>query len=325
MYKKAHKFFQHNYDLAVVAERFCRVYKIYQFEYLVDKPMMNALMTIFILFFAVSCGQLARKPAAETYLPSKHIVFDIDWTITSEVAPDFKGERIIEVEGKKYFVHDGIEDFVENILSKKDISISFFSGGSLTRNQSLLKQIKLRDGRSLYEIAYKILSKEDLTTVPNALATDKFSKRYKKDLLKVSRDLSQLIMIDDTEHFVLNALQEEHVIPTGKTFEHFEKFSEAKVATGDYIPRSESEWSFARKKLLILNGAFEQAYNDLRKKGLSFKEAMKNQEQLLDLASGEWSEYSTQMLKLSAVQKSRLMASSQYNCFQLIKPLMELP
>jgi hypothetical protein len=234
-----------------------------------------------------------------TLKEKKHVVFDIDWTITSQVTPNFKDNRIIEVEGKKYFVHDGIEQFVEELLQKKEMNISFFSGGSKSRNHSLLRQIKLSDGRSLEDIAYKILNSEDLTRVEGAIPSDKFSLRYKKDLNKITTDLSNLVMIEDTLHFVLNQKQEEHVLFLGKTFLHFENFSDAKLGTGEYIPRSVGEWSLARKKLLILNSAFNAAYTETEQSGLSWSEAVKNQEVQLDFSSGEWNDYSRTMYKNS--------------------------
>lgn len=263
---------------------------------------MSKILLIFLFFLSLlSCSQMVRTPAS--LKEKKHVVFDIDWTITSEVKPEFKGKRIIEVEGKKYFVHDGIEEFAEELLKKKEMNISFFSGGSRSRNHSLLRQIKLSDGRTLEDVAYRILNNEDLTSVEGALPTDRFSVRYKKDLRKVSSDLSNLVMLDDTEHFVLNQKQEEHVLVIGKTFQHFENFSDAKLATGDYIPHSVGEWSLAQKKLLVLNGAFNEAYRDTEQSGISWSEAVKNQEKLLDFSSGEWSDHSRIMYRKSLMLK----------------------
>jgi hypothetical protein len=171
----------------------------------------------------------------------------------------------------------------------------------------------LTDGRSLEEIAYKILNNEDLTKIEGSLDTDKFSLRYKKDLSKISGDLRNLIMIDDTDHFVLNPKQEEHVLFLGKTFKHFEKFSDAKIASGEYVPRSVGEWSFAQKKLSILSGAFNEAYLETELGGVSWSEAIKNQEKLLDFSSGEWNDYTRSMYRKSLTHKP-LESSS---CFEL--------
>lgn len=280
---------------------------------------MNRLLLFFLLLTTFSCAQWVREPASIS--TEKHVVFDIDWTITSEVKPEFQGARFIEVEGKKYFVHEGLEEMIEDLVNQKKIKISFFSGGSFSRNHKLLKQIRLKDGRSLEDIAYKILNQEDLTIVEGALSTDKFSKRFKKDLTKISSDLDNLVMYDDTEHFVLNEKQEEHVLWIGKTFEHFENFKDAKLASGDYVPRTMGEWSFARKKLSIIHGATISALNASTDTGLNFSEAMRNEAVQLNLASGEWNDYSLKMLKIS----NRLTSSSSFGtsaCFELVAPFL---
>lgn len=283
---------------------------------------MRFYLLTFILVLVSACAELSRQPSSVTKV--KHVVFDIDWTISAEVKPEQKGRRIIEVEGKKYFIHDGVEEFIENLLRHDGVKISFFSGGSVTRNQSLLASIKLQDGRSLKDIAYKILNREDLTPVLNVPSTEKFYKRYKKDLTKISPDLEQLIMIDDTQHFVLNSRQEEHVVYLGKTFEHFETFKETAGLSGEYVPRTESEWSFARKKMFILNGAFHEALKDSAESGISFSEAVKIQVKNLDLARSDWNEYSNEMYKISLALNSRrkLPDTGRASCVQLISPFL---
>jgi len=275
-----------------------------------------------LLFLFVSCAPWSRSPSSAEKI--RHVVFDIDWTITSEVKPDQKGPRVIAVEGKKYFVQDGIEDFIENLLRHENVKVSFFSGGSYSRNHMLLANIKLSDGRSLESVAHKILNREDLTPVMNVATSEKFFKRYKKDLTKVSPDLSELVMIDDTEHFVLNANQEEHVIYLGKTYEHFDSFKEAAVASGDYVPKTESEWSFARKKMMILNGAFHEALKETEENGLSFSEAVLKQTRDLDLVRSDWNDYSNRMYKISlAVSgKAKIAKTSSNSCVQLFSAFL---
>ncbi len=277
------------------------------------------LFSIFLLF--VSCSQWSRSPSSVSKV--RHVVFDIDWTITSEVKPDQKGPRLIAIEGKKYFVQDGIEDFIENLL-RHDVKVSFFSGGSFSRNHLLLKSIKLSDGRSLESVAYKILNREDLTPVPNIPTSEKFFKRYKKDLTKISQDLSELVMIDDTEHFVLNAAQEDHVVYLGKTFEHFDTFKEATLAGGEYVPKTEREWSFARKKMFILNGAFHEALKDVEENGLSLSEAVIRQNRELDLARGNWNDYSNRMYKISLAVSFTASGKTgaSGSCVQLFSPFL---
>lgn len=282
---------------------------------------MNRLILLLLFTFSlISCTQWSRAPSSRWIESStKHVVFDIDWTITSEVDPKFIGKRIIEVEGKKYFVHFGLEEFIENLLSKEDIKISFFSGGTRSRNLGLLSQIKLSNGKSLADIAYKVLGKEDLTVIAGVKPEERFSKRFKKDLRLISQDLDQLIMIDDTQGFVFREADNEHVIYTGKTFQHFEKFSDSISESGEYIPKTVSEWSFAQKKLMILNGAIDQAYVESKNQGITFSEAIKNQEKLLDLNRGDWNDHSRAML-----YRSTLIHSSGESCKTLLIPFFKL-
>ncbi|MGZ3789383.1 MAG: hypothetical protein ACXVLQ_12720 [Bacteriovorax sp.] len=280
---------------------------------------MIRLFLLAIIFSLISCAQLVRNPASQSDL--KHIVFDIDWTITSEVDVNFEGPRTIDVEGKKYFVHDGIEDLIEELLKRKDVKISFFSGGGLSRNHELLSKIKLRDGRSLEEIAYKILNRDDLTINPGALETDRFFVRFKKDLTKVSPDLENLVMIDDTEHFVLDPLQEEHVLTLGKTFKHFDHFEDAKEATGPYVPRSIGEWGLARKKLYVVGGALDTALKECDENGTSLSKALRNEAQKLNFENGEWNEYSLKMYRISQ-RFSTINVDRSSSCFELVAPLL---
>jgi hypothetical protein len=281
------------------------------------------ILFLIILLFLFSCAQLSRTPSSA--LKTRHVVFDIDWTISSEVKPESNGPRIVEIEGKKYYIQDGVEEFIEELLRHDNVLISFFSGGDLNRNHQLLNSVKLHDGRSLENIAYKILNSKDLTPVSNVAATEKFFKRFKKDLRKVSTNLNELVMIDDTEHFVLNEKQEEHVVYLGKTFEYFETFEEAKLTAGEYVPKTESEWSFARKKMFILTGAFHEALKDSEEAGSSLSEAMKIQLLNLDLARSDWNEYSNRMYKISLAINSRhhkKPSNSGKSCVQLFSSFL---
>lgn len=254
------------------------------------------LISLFLLF---SCTHLGRMPADDKSQGIRHIVFDIDWTIVTEVKNGKKvsaqnAKRVIEVQGLHYFVNEGLETFVAEILSHPDMRISFYSGGKAIRNNELLTKIKLRDGRSLKEIAYKVLSNEDLAHVEGALESAPFAEKNKKDLTKISKDLSQLIMLDDTANFVLetNEMQTNHVFFIGKAFEYFENFEEARGLSGEYVPKSYEEWLLNQKKLVVLNAAFREAYQESLDNKMSFSEAMKRKEELLNLKDHSWNEYS---------------------------------
>lgn len=285
--------------------------------------------TLFILIiFITSCAQVAyRNPSAKN--PDKHIVFDIDWTIVAEIKKptpsQLKNKRIIEVFGVHYYVNDGLEEFIEDLTLRKDVKISFFSGGNKLRNTELLSKIKLKDGRSLKDVAFKVLNNEDLVIVDNASQGARFSERFKKDLTKVSLDLDQLIMLDDTANFVLENSdnQNEHVFHIGSTFEYFENFSDTNGLRGEYVPQSYEQWMLDKKKLNILNIAFNEAYAEANETGISFSEAMKKRESLLDLKNHEWNTYSTSYYKKSQKNLALRSTVNVHDCYGLAKSLME--
>lgn len=257
--------------------------------------------TILILILVISgCAQLTRYPAAE--LNSRHVVFDIDWTIVAEIQPEtlktMKSKRVIEVGGHFYFINEGLEQFIQNILDKKDIKISFYSGGEKIRNHDLLSKIKLSDGRSLKDISYKILNYEDLVST-EASPDAPFSERFKKDLTKITSNLDELIMFDDTYDFVLETKQTQrnHVFFIGSSFLYFESFKETEGHLGKYVPKNEAEWKLNNKKLYILNAAFNEAYQDSSFGNVTFSEAMKKKEDLLNLKSHQWNELSERYYK----------------------------
>lgn len=278
---------------------------------------MKHLVLIF-LFILTSCSQLTRLPSQ--LQQDKHVVFDIDWTIVAEVKHPSKelvaSKKLLFVENHYYIAHNGLRELVEEILNKKDVRISFFSGGKKSRNAELLSKIKLSDGRSLADIAYKVLSSEDLVKVEGALENAPFAERFKKNLLLVSKNLDQLIMFDDTTDFVLEGVtpQKNYVFHMGVAFEHFESFTETEGLAGKYIPKTFEQWLLNNNRLVILRGAFLDAYEESVRDGVTFSEAMKRKEKLLDLQSHEWNIYSESYFK-----KKSLKNLSQDSCVDGLK------
>lgn len=279
---------------------------------------MDLLILIFIL---TGCAQLTRYPAAE--MDFRHVVFDIDWTIVAEVKPEalkkMKNKRVIEVAGHFYFINEGLELFIQNILDKKDVKISFYSGGVKSRNMELLSKIKLSDGRSLKDVSYKVFSYEDLATT-SAPIDAPFSERFKKDISKITTDLDQLIMFDDTYDFVLDThiKQTNHVFFIGSAFLPFENFEETRGLSGKYIPKTEDEWLLGRKKLYILNAAFNEAYQESNLGTVSFSEAMKRKEELLSLKDHQWNDFSEKYYKSYFKADLSNKTQESYKCNELM-------
>lgn len=110
---------------------------------------------------------LGQPALATTY----HLILDIDWTTFYSVESDAEARKrdpqVRTVEGQSYRYTDALPEVIEALLLKHpDLKISFFSGGERSRNEALLSQVHLSDGRSLRDIAYRIFSKEHLLTIP---------------------------------------------------------------------------------------------------------------------------------------------------------------
>ncbi len=280
---------------------------------------------LFLFSFLISCSQIARKPAEIADV--KHLVLDIDWTIVTEVKdPLMKvnpASRLIEVGGVKYFINEGLEELIEEALSHPDIRLSFYSGGKRERNFELLSRIKLKNGKSLKDVAINIFSGEEL--VRNEMAPEKasFSQRLKKDLTLISKNLKDIIMLDDTPDFVLDTLekQSDSVFFIGKAFEYFDSFEDIKGKSGEYVPESYTAWLLNRKKLYILKEAFKESYLEASRGENSLLEGMKKREKLLDLKSHKWNVYSRALY--SKAMKS-LDKKPTLNCIDLASQLVTL-
>lgn len=282
------------------------------------KQQLFSLLLISIYSIILSsCTTPHRSPSSDV----KHLVFDIDWTIVKELRDEnikpSNLSRMITVEGKNYFINDGLEDFIIHVLSKPDMKISFYSGGKDTRNIELLSKIKLPDGRSLKDIAFKVLDYDDLVRVENIPESAPFAERLKKDLSKISHDLKNVILLDDTDNFFLDSIigerhQRQSFSFIGKAFLFFDNYHQTKDHAGDYVPKSFDSWLLDRKKLSVLKEAFEVAYQETLEGTISFSEAMKKQEELLNLKSFEWNEWSKRYFNF-AFKKETLFVKKKIN------------
>jgi HEAT repeat protein len=119
-----------------------------------------------------------------------------------------------------YRVVKGATEMIESLLKIPGARVSFFSAGLKVRNHEVLKKIKLRDGRSFFDIAHKVLSVEDvvvsqaryaaewnipLSSVdPQAVSLNpRFQGKFHKDLRRVLGDagLDSAILVDDNIQF----------------------------------------------------------------------------------------------------------------------------
>lgn len=161
--------------------------------------MLRLAYVIAVLLFVFALPSYSAAPQSSV----RHVVFDIDWTIVAPVHynPSTNPARTLSVNGERYRVLDGLEGMMAD-LHKRGVKISFFSGGDSVRNELLLKQIRPEGlgGKSLFDIAEKVLSRHDLfdrfgdRPVPKGA---RFWERYEKDLTRISNDLSNVVLVDD--------------------------------------------------------------------------------------------------------------------------------
>jgi hypothetical protein len=276
------------------------------------------------IFTLLSCQGPARAPAAEE--DKWHIVFDLDWTL---VSPLKEGEapnatQVLDVRGERYRLHDGVVDLLAKLKDHPNIEISFFSGGPRERNIALLSEIKLpgANGESALDIAYKVLSFDDLTDLSAQVPVGaRFSERYKKDLRKVSTDLKNIVMIEDNHWFALGEEQAANVKWLGKTFLHFETTFDLQIglkelAGSAYLPSDYAAWGFHRNKMLVLTALFNEALEHAEEEG--FANAISRLWSEYEIESGQWSERAQSALRKS---KTKIRAPLGDSCDELISSL----
>jgi hypothetical protein len=199
-------------------------------------------LSIFIFIISLSTSWATDK--------AFHLVFDIDYTLF-HVVDKIVSKRTVRASDKLLYepIAWGVEG-IENSLAR-GYRISFYSGGEESRNLSLLKKIKLSDGRSLLEIAEGVYSKKDLEVVAEK---GRFSERYKKNLKKLGFDLKRTLLIDDLENFIPST-QKNNVLWVGKTYHHFNSFDLAKKSILEakkdlkYIPTTNDQWFISKNKM----------------------------------------------------------------------------
>ncbi len=209
-----------------------------------------AIMTISII---AGTNTFAQKPE------SFDVVFDLDWTLlykTSEPMAAQDQTDIIRYGTEVYRLAPGTTDAIIKLHNTPDVRVSFYSGGEADRNLAVVdfiyQQIALRQKNLA---PYKVLNKADLVTVPDALPTERFSKRFKKDLTKISSNLNRIVLVDDIADFTPKG-QEKNLLWLGVTYEDFPTYAAAadksKLAADKdkkYFPESYSDWLQERSKI----------------------------------------------------------------------------
>lgn len=223
---------------------------------------------------------VSRQPVWARQQQPIDIVIDLDWTLIYEITavqyrsgdPDY-----FEFEGKYYRLSDGVREFITVLLRLPGVRISFFSGGPEARNDFILRNTFLFDGRSLREVAFRALDLHDLIRMDEAPGDAKFSERFKKNLRLVAADLELdwSILIDDIEKFLVPG-QEKNMLWLQRTLDYVEDRRTISRANrhDKYSPPDERTRILERNKLAWALGMILTAYEHSRATGVSFREAV---------------------------------------------------
>lgn len=286
------------------------------------------LFSLFTFFVFTETNLLyspSRAIAESKTTQTRHMVFDLDWTLFSEfdsnlIKPDPR--RVFVVEGKSYYLTPYAEELIRFLIEAK-IKVSFFSGGGESRNLGLLEKAKLKDGRSFQSIAYQILSRPDLT-VMSTDETLSFSERFKKDLTKITDNLDAIVLVEDNKNFALNALQSRNIFWLGPTYQVLTKMEDVELVEPNYLPPTKEAWDLANHKLLIIKEAIREAMYLEESQGISFKEAMYVLQKRLSFDEQKYSPYARNLknkgLKFLPMEKSRNIQGK--SCTDILKPIL---
>jgi len=203
-----------------------------------------------------------------------HIVLDIDWTIVTPLEDNrakeaFKGlESYIELnDGSAYLLKEGVLEILDAISQSDQYKVSFFSGGKKERNIELLKHIKIKNGKTAFEVADKVLSFDDLSTVSKDQNL-RFSERLKKDLMKSGSPLEKTILIEDIPHFAKGARAREQTIWIGDTYfpalrdwsiQDYRNFWEGLGKQEKFLASSKDNLWWSQRKFYLLTALIEQS------------------------------------------------------------------
>ena len=222
------------------------------------RPVLFGVFLTLVCFVASSAA--LAKPGR------MHFVFDMDDTIIRWVHPGEKpGGTILpgegDIDGYRYRVLDGAPEIIASILHDyPDALISFDSAGPRERNLRILSELMLPDGRSAKDIAYRILSKEDLP--PDG----------KKDLRKVLAPgdrIEDVILLDDHTQFS-ELHQEWNLLWVGAKPE----LHEVEVGDAGARPDAIPEFLKDRNKLVRARGLIDRMIALANARDISLSEAL---------------------------------------------------
>jgi hypothetical protein len=210
-------------------------------------------LKLFIMFVFINGGNA---------FADLHIVFDLDWTLI--YATRENSENVADIvlsKDESYKFSDGTAEIIEYLSQIPGVKISFFSGGPAERNKKVLQGLILPSGQSALDIAHKVLSKDDLDRRAGVPDTSNFSLRFRKNPAKISNEVRNVIIVEDSPQFV-DSIHLDSVVWTGNPFEYVDRKelinSPELRARSIYLPKNLLEWQRERTKLVWCFGVVQK-------------------------------------------------------------------
>jgi hypothetical protein len=167
------------------------------------------------------------------------VVFSLDGVLMNQVPSHVKKNdpkgTYIEFDQRTFRLSNHAVRMIKRLASDPKIRISFFSGRPKAFSDTFLDAVKLDSaGTSLKSIAHKILGKEDLTDQDPKikepdLSEEPLSKKYKKDLSKISEDTKDVILID-ADAGITDKSQKKNLLALDDNLYFFKKFEDVAPA-----------------------------------------------------------------------------------------------
>lgn len=209
-----------------------------------------------------------------------------------------------------------------------EVKTVFFSGGDAERNQTLLSHIVLKDGKSAFDHAYKVLSANDLTPITDHPPEGAHHSDWlKKDLRKIAPniDLNFVAHVDDIPTFVLPG-QEKNVIAIDPGYSHVGNYSRYLELKRHGLelhnpPPSREAWAYDSQRLIYAAGVIEEAIDLMyRREDMSFRDAITYLQQTND--SRRFLEVGKKVLSKYTVDHSRF--AHEAKCPGLLEDLARI-
>ena len=211
--------------------------------------------------------------------PPFHVVFDLDWTLLYKIIDPKQlatsQSTVLHFNNETYVLNDYAKNVIDTLRNNPDIKVSFFSAGSEERTRLLLQQIILKDGKTAYNIGFKVLDERFLTPVkyPKKNATS-VADLFHKDLKKITDDLNSVILIDDDSRFILHG-QRKNFVVIDPTYDYVADYRSRQIPTLKYPPPDRASWLKEQRKLLRILGMVSDATESLKQKpGQTFVSAI---------------------------------------------------